>query len=68
MKTLTKTNNQHFNEYYEGTNGSRTVRAILDNNCVRYMIIENGKLKSKREFGNDKKDLCMKNATKALNK
>lgn len=57
-----------FKEFYAGKNGSREVTCILDDNCVRYMVFENGKLKSKREFSNEKKSLCFTNARKALNR
>ena len=57
-----------FNEYFEGTRGGRKVICILDDYCVRYMVFENGKKKSRREFRNDQKEICFKNATKALNK
>ena len=68
---LTRKENWMFENYYEETNGNKTVMCILDNWCVRYhVIINNGrKITNKRhEFSNDKKELCFKNATKALNK
>lgn len=68
MKELVKKESYHFNEYYEGENENKKVQCILDNNCVRYMVFVNGKKVSRREFSNDKKELCFKNATKALNK
>jgi len=66
--TLTKTENNLFKEYYEGTSGTRRVVCILDDFCVRYMVFEKGKQKSRREFSNDKKELCFRNAEKALNR
>lgn len=68
MKEMIKVKNEMFNEYFEGSNGSRRVTCILDDNCVRYMVFENGKRKSRREFSNNNKALCLKNAVKALNK
>ena len=68
MKEMIKIKNEMFNEYFEGSNGSRRVTCILDDNCVRYMVFENGKRKSRREFSNNNKALCLKNAVKALNK
>ena len=68
MNELIKTKNPLFDEYYEGTCGGKKVICILDDNCVRYMVFENGKNKSRREFCNYNKELCFKNATKALNK
>lgn len=68
MNELFKKENGNFKEYFEGTNGSRRVTCILDDNCVRYMVFLNGKLKSRREFSNSKKEMCFRNATKALNK
>lgn len=65
---LTKTENNLFKEYYTGTNGTRRVVCILDDYCVRYMVFVKDKLKSCREFSNDKKELCFRNAEKALNK
>ena len=67
MKELVKVEGNMFNEYFEGSNGSRSVTCILDDNCVRYMVFEDGKRKSRREFSNANKELCFKNATKALN-
>lgn len=58
----------NFEEIFEGVNGNKKVWCCLDNNCVRYTVTVNGKLISRREFSNDKKELCFKNATKALNK
>ena len=68
MLELRKENNVTFKEFFTGTNGTKIVNCILDNNCVRYIVLEKGKIKSKREFNNSNKDLCFKNAVKALNK
>lgn len=57
-----------FKEYFTGSNGTRRVICILDDFCVRYMVFEKGKMKSRREFSNNKKELCFRNAEKALNK
>lgn len=68
MVELKKESNEVFDNFYTGTNGSKTVNCILDDNCVRYIVLQDGKIKSRREFNNIKKDICFKNATKALNK
>ena len=70
MAELKKVENTMFKEYYEGLNGPRRVVCILDNYCVRFMVFENGKQKSRREYGNEPsaKDRCFKYAVKALNK
>lgn len=68
MKELVKIENWSFDNYYEGTNGTKKVICILDDYCVRYHVKVNGKETSRKEFTNDKKELCFKNATKALNK
>ncbi len=68
MKELVKVNNAFFREYYEGLNEDKRVVCVLDDYCVRYIVFENGKQKSRREFSNEKKELCMKNAKRALNK
>lgn len=57
-----------FKEIYEGENGNKKVWCCLDDYCVRYTVSVNNKQISRREFSNDKKELCFKNATKALNK
>ena len=44
------------------------VICILDNLCVRYMVSKDGKHYTKHAFPDNKKELCLKNATKALNK
>ena len=68
MMELRKESNEMFKEFYTGTNGRKVVNCILDDNCVRYIVFEGRRVKSKREFGNTQKELCFKNATKALNK
>lgn len=68
MNELIRKENEIFKEYFERTNGRRRVVCILDNHCVRYMVILDGKLKSRHEFSDDKKEKCFRNATKALNK
>lgn len=68
MLELKRENNETFKEFFTGTNGNKTVNCILDDNCVRYIVFEGLRVKSRREFNNSKKDLCFKNATKALNK
>lgn len=68
MLELKRENNETFKEFFTGTNGRKIVNCILDDNCVRYIVFEGLRVKSRREFDNSKKDLCFKNATKALNK
>lgn len=68
MKQLVKVENGIFKNVYEGINGSRKVVCILDANCVRYIVSENGKKKTTREFNNAQTDVCYKNAEKALNR
>lgn len=68
MKKLVKVEHEIFKNVYEGANGNRTVRCILDANCVRYIVLENGKKKSVREFSNAQADTCFKNAEAALNR
>ena len=68
MKKLVKVEHEIFKNVYEGTNGNRMVRCILDTNCVRYIVFENGKKKSVREFNNAQADTCFKNAEAALNR
>lgn len=65
---LEKVEHELFLQYYVGQNGSRKVVAILDKNCIRYMVYECGKLISRHEYINGNKEICFKNATKALNK
>lgn len=68
MIKLMKVSDDIIREKYEGTKGDREVVCILDENCVRYMVFENGKLKARREFSNGKEKTCFRNAEKALNK
>jgi len=68
MKNLEKNQSEMLTEIFEGTNGDKKVICILDDNCVRYMILKNGKLTSRHEFNNCRKNLCFNNATKALNR
>lgn len=68
MKKLVKVEHEIFEKVYEGTNGNRMVRCILDTNCVRYIVFENGKKKSVREFNNAQATTCFKNAEAALNR
>lgn len=68
MAKLEKVNDKMFNQMFEGVNGSRRVVCILDSCCVRYMVFENGKRKSRREFSNGQEAICFRNAEKALNK
>lgn len=73
MKELKKEANSIFEEFYTGStymaNGQKkTVNCILDDNCVRYIVFIGNRVKSKREFDNNKKEVCFRNATKALNK
>lgn len=62
---------QPFNEAYEITNNSRYVKIVLDDNCVRYVRHEckSGKwvLMGRKEFTNEHKQLCIKNALKWVN-
>lgn len=62
---------QPFNEAYEIINGNRYVKIILDDNCVRYVRREckSGKwvLMGRKEFTNEHKRLCIKNALKWVN-
>ncbi len=71
MKELVRVESNIFNEIYEGINGNKKVVCILDNNCVRYIVFDLAKPRQsgkRYEFSNDKKELCFKNAIKALNK
>lgn len=73
MVELRKENNEVFKEFYTATtytsNGQKkTVNCILDDNCVRYVVFVGNRIKSRREFNNAQKDMCFKNATKAINK
>lgn len=68
MIEFKKVDNYVFNEYYEGVKGDKKVIVILDENCVRYHVIMNGKHKRKSEFDNNSKEKCLKNALMVLNK
>ena len=73
MLELKKVNHSVFNEFFTGETYTKegqkkTVNCILDDNCVRYVVFLGDRIKSRREYDNCKKDLCFKNATKALNK
>lgn len=77
MKKLHKIEMKPFNEVYQATTVvttkdfrkvTRTVTCLLDDNCVRYTVVEDGKAKSRREYGNDQKERCFRNAEKALNR
>lgn len=68
MIKLIKTNNDTFKEFYTATKGNKTVNCILDTNCVRFCIIVNGRLISKKEFFNTQKEYCFRIATEQLNK
>lgn len=71
MKQLTKVDNVVFNEYYKGVSKSGyDVTCILDDYCVRYTVCKPDGFRSKRivrrEYTNENKNLCLKNATMAL--
>lgn len=68
MIELKKIKHEVFSNYYIGENGNKKVIAILDTNCIRYMVIVNGKQITRREYANGNESICLKNATKALNK
>ena len=77
MEKLVKVKHEMFNEYFEGERKGyiqkkgyveRKVICILNDNCVRYCVIENGKFKRKSYFDNDNKELCFRNAEKVLNR
>ena len=71
---LTKTENFMFSEYYTGYNPQtqQTVHCILDDNCVRYVVVQcegsNTKVLKRREYSNQNKARCMANALAALNR
>lgn len=46
----------------------RKVYCILDDNCVRYSVIENGRKVRVSEFSNNEKKKCFEHATRALNR
>ena len=71
---LKKTENFMFSDYFTGYNPQtqRTVHCILDDNCVRYVVVQcegfNTKVLTRREYKNQNKALCLANATAALNR
>lgn len=72
MKELVKVERYGFSEIYEGVVGDSKITCILDDNCVRWSLCRKArtiyKQVSRHEFSNDKKELCFKNATRALNR
>lgn len=71
MIELVKVNSTIFDEIYEGINGNKKVVCILDNNCVRYTVLDLTKPRQKgkrHEFNDNQKELCFRNATKVLNR
>jgi hypothetical protein len=68
VEKLDRVKDHYFDEYYVGYNGSKTVVCILDDNCVRFVGFDNAKRKTRREYSNDKKELCMRRAIAWLNK
>lgn len=72
MKELAKVERYGFSEIYEGVVGDSKIVCILDDNCVRWSLCRKArtiyKQVSRHEFSNDKKELCFKNATRALNR
>lgn len=74
---LQKINHEYFDTMYEasfkGLNKDwkfveTRITAILDNNCVRFTVIENGKAIRKRYFKNNQKEKCLVEANKVLEK
>lgn len=71
---LTKTENFMFSEYYAGYNPQtqRSVICTLDDNCVRYIVLQcdgnNTKRIARREYSNENKARCLASATAALNR
>lgn len=71
---LTKTENFMFSEFYTGYNPQtkRSVHCILDDNCVRYVVVQcegnRTKVVKRREYSNHEKERCKANATAALNR
>lgn len=68
---MNKVDHWLFKEYYEGFNPEtqKTVTAILDNNCVRWMSKRvNASAAVRHELRNGQEQLCLKNARTALNK
>lgn len=68
VETLIQVKDHYFDEYYVGYNGSKKVVCILDDNCVRFVGFDNAKRKTRREYSNDKKELCVRRAIAWLNK
>lgn len=68
VEKLIRVKDYAFEQYYVGYNGSKCVVCILDDNCVRFVGFDNAKVKTRREYSNDKKDLCMRRALAWLNK
>lgn len=72
MKELKRIESEMFKEFYQGVNGNRIVNCILDDNCVRFVVLEKGSRTIsrtiRREYRNDQKERCFRNAVKALNK
>lgn len=72
MEKLVKAQSDIFDEYYVGQKGLRKVICILDENCVRYMVLAPGKhgmkCVTRREYNNGQEARCFANAEKALNK
>lgn len=74
---LKRVNDNFFNDIFVGerwatkkdyTHVLRRVVCITDDNCVRYVVYENGKKLRTSEFSNDQKEKCFCNAVKALNR
>lgn len=71
---LKKTENFMFSEFYTGYNPQtkRSVICTLDDNCVRYIVLQcegsNTKRIARREYSNKNKALCLEKATAALNR
>ena len=67
---LTKTENFMFSEFYTGY--TQSVHCILDDNCVRYVVVQcegnRTKVVKRREYSNENKARCLANATAALNR
>lgn len=68
MIKMVKVEMNGFTEVYRGENGNKQVTCILDENCVRYIVSNNGKMKRRSEFSNTEKEKCFNNAVKVLNK
>ena len=72
MLKLTKVEHDIFSEYYEGNNGDKKVTCILDEICIRYIVLVPSKygvkVSSRREYSNGNEKRCFAAAEKALNK